>query len=1572
MKFKMPSCVNCFWRPFRRRLGCKDTSSSSFSSASAEATGMVSGADREEMEGNCSTTTSDSSVSASFVEINLLREDLNATRDYPDNSIRTAKYTWLSCFPLSLLYQFQKVANIYFLIVTLLSLVPGASPVNPFSTILPLCIVLGAAIIKDLWEDGKRRQSDDCANNTLAFVLRGEKFVSVPACSVHVGDVMLCRLGEEVLADVVMLNSSHPGGVAYIETVNLDGETNAKTRRAKPQTIEALGTIEDIIESCLPDPAIQAYFMERGTTASWNAAAARDAFGVVTPVNSSLVQKNRSGMRDERTWGANGQSGTMEFPGRHREPFMPHPLEQRASLDSRLGKFIHVRSHTYGSWGRKPPETPVYHKRHLTFDERFAVGREMPVPSKIMEMSRRYDEKHMGHHRQRRRSCPFFADNEMVHLPNREDDPDNFDGAEENSNQNCKSTGGIVILGAPPCSELYSWIGQMRMRDDEIVPLGIEQLLPRGCVVRNTEWILTAVTYTGRNTKMLLNQRPKPMKFSVVARRINILNCFLLLVHQSFLFFLCGLAVRWRNERLEAPEGTRSGYSTWYIQWNLSRYTAKEFFGWRYLTNFVLLSYLIPLSLYVTMEFNKAIQMVLISRDRRMANFDEFIGELRYSRPKTSELNCQLAHVRYIFTDKTGTLTENIMTYVGGCTATKTHNEQERPGGLGEEFIQLIQNYPNRSGTRSVIQGNCFFRGRRRKFDFDESMMESEPLFQYLRALALCHSVVCFDRSSVDQAAIISSLSCTHVSYGHEAENAHFRMPTGEQQELQALDPAITGTFNSSGAQASGFHTSTASGVGKFLQGHNGSSSWYVTRYNDMQTDQRSATMPRIVNELKDESKIYEAQSLDEIALVTASRDNLFALQRRSATHMFIKVVNKIMCYEIIAELEFTPQRKLMSILLCRCPTHDDEAFEQPETTISYHRLNTATAFIPVPRELECMENGIVDIIPPPEDLLATRKREERAIDNMDMDVNATHGNTERSLDNDEERPYLLLVKGADSSMTTILNKNNPRNAELWPIFQRELEAMAQQGLRTLVMGQRYLSEREVREWLPSFHEAQCSMHNRMERLHRVYAMLEKEVDLVGTTAVEDRLQDGVPETIKFFLEAEIVVWMLTGDKRETAVTIAGTSGLIDPQFEDCVFHLDVAEASLQFNSVTEAAADTTLWESLQEQIREAVRKCNTSDEIYGSTRTVVLVVDGRTLDIIFTDVTCTREFFEIGIRCRSAVCCRMTPLQKAKVVRMFQKNTSSVALAVGDGANDVSMIQESHIGVGIMGLEGSQAELASDYAIPKFRFLKRLLVVHGRFALYRDAHCITFSLYKNVVLCTGLATYAFFCGFSGMILVESWLLAMFNLFFCSLQPLALGIFDKDVDDELAESTPSLYPALAREHMFFSWSYILKWLCDGVLDGLALFFVIFYTVAKWDELYPYRSASLEDYGTLFFMMVLLLLNLRIAAVMTCYTAISVSVIAFGFIAIPTLTMVYSAVPHILGSNWGVNIAMELMGTNKFWMLMFFSVGVFVVYGMAVNTYIALFWPWANGGAAMRAAWRSPYRLEYKQRMKQHG
>ncbi|RNE96924.1 putative phospholipid transporting ATPase-like protein [Trypanosoma rangeli] len=1568
------------WRRFCRRVRRRGPPPS----LGAEAVpGVVTGVEREELRED-SAASSDAFMSASFVEVNVLREDLNAAHHYPDNSIRTAKYTSLTCFPHSLLCQFQRVSNIYFLVVMLFCIIPGVSPVNPFSLSVPFSIVLGAAIAKDLWEDGRRRQSDRRANNMMAYVLRGENFVGVPAHSVRVGDVMLCALGEEVLADVVLLNSSLAGGIAYIETANLDGETNAKSRRAKAQTIEALGVAEDIIERCLPDPAMRAHFLAQGTTASWSAAvAAGDVVDAPTPVELSVVPPQAFRTEGAEPAARVPQPGLRKVVREKGCPFSVQPVSSHGTPLLSLRPGAHTRSKTYGIWEHPATEVQTPHRRQLSFDEKFVVGREVPVPSHILELSQRYKEKHaMDHHHhhhhhhhqqqlhRRSSSQLLFPNGGMLQVPTGETVSNSVERSGEGST--IYNNRGVLLLGAPPCSELHSWIGQLWMPDGEMVPLGIDQFLPRGCVIRNTEWVLCVVVYTGRDTKMLLNLRSKPKKMSVVARRINILNCFLLLLHQSFLFFLCGLAVLWRNSHLAAPPGTRSGYSTWYIQWSLSRYSPREMFGWRYFTNFILLSHLIPLSMYVTLEFNKAMQMVLITHDRRMANYDEFLGELRYSRPKTSELNCQLAQVRYIFTDKTGTLTENIMKYVGGCTATQDYNEQKRPGGLGEDFLHLLESRLQKCGGEIAAVApvpHCDFAMR---FDFDESAMESEPLFQYLRALALCHSVVSFDRSSVEQGALLSSSCVSQRSQVCEAGSPHFPRMSSEAREVPVTNQSMPAGLSSAASNPqqnhSVFHSST-DGIGRLLQGRAGSSGWYATRFNDIQMHQRPATMSRLVSGLKDESKIYEAQSLDEIALVTAARDNLFSLQKRTAKHIFIKAVNRMMCYEIVAELEFTPQRKLMSILLYRRPECDTEVFEQSNTHKSYHRQSTINTSFLTLREGGGRSVQIVDILPlAPESPLGKNERDD-TISKVDVAVAGVQGGLGALRFINEERPYLLLVKGADSSMMPILNKNNPRNVELKPVFQQKLETMAQKGLRTLVMGQRYLSESEVRGWLPCFNEAQCSMHDRSDKLHAVYAMLEKDVDLVGTTAVEDRLQEGVPETLKFFLEAEIVVWMLTGDKRETAVTIAGTSGLIDPGFGDCLVHLDLADVSAGFVGVAEAAADAAVWRSLQEQMEAAVQKCDASDEIHHNTHTVVLVVDGRTLDIIFTDEACTQRFFKLGIRCRSAVCCRMTPLQKARVVKLFQKNTRSVALAIGDGANDVSMIQESRIGVGIMGLEGSQAELSSDYAIPKFRFLKRLLMVHGRFAMYRDAHCVIFSLYKSVVLCTGLATYAFFCGFSGMVLVDSWLLAMFNLFFCSLQPLILGIFDKDVDDELAESLPSLYPALAREQMFFSWPYILKWLFDGVVDGLMLFFAVFYTVGKWDELYPHRTASIEDYGMLFFVMLLFLLNLRVAALMTYYTVLSAAVIALGFVAIPLLTIAYSVLPNVLGSNWCVGIAFELMRTNKFWMLMLLTSGLFIVYGVAVNTYIALFWPWTNGGPAMQAAWRSPYRMAHKTRVR---
>lgn len=108
---------------------------------------------------------------------------------------------------------------------------------------------------------------------------------------------------------------------------------------------------------------------------------------------------------------------------------------------------------------------------------------------------------------------------------------------------------------------------------------------------------------------------------------------------------------------------------------------------------------------------------------------------------------------------------------------------------------------------------------------------------------------------------------------------------------------------------------------------------------------------------------------------------------------------------------------------------------------------------------------------------------------------------------------------------------------------------------------------------------------------------------------------------------------------------------------------------------------------------------------------------------------------YTIATRCKAVICCRVSPLQKALVVKLVKKYSNSILLAIGDGANDVSMIQAAHVGVGISGVEGLQAARSADFAISQFRFLKKLLLVHGLWAYQRLSKMIFYYFYKNVAL---------------------------------------------------------------------------------------------------------------------------------------------------------------------------------------------------------------------------------------------
>ena len=152
---------------------------------------------------------------------------------------------------------------------------------------------------------------------------------------------------------------------------------------------------------------------------------------------------------------------------------------------------------------------------------------------------------------------------------------------------------------------------------------------------------------------------------------------------------------------------------------------------------------------------------------------------------------------------------------------------------------------------------------------------------------------------------------------------------------------------------------------------------------------------------------------------------------------------------------------------------------------------------------------------------------------------------------------------------------------------------------------------------------------------------------------------------------------------------------------------------------------------------------------------------------------------------CDSVVCCRVNPKQKAEVVRLIKNNLNKITLAVGDGANDVNMIQEAHIGIGIYGKEGMRAVQSSDFAIGEFQCLWRLLLIHGRWCYKRNAYMIIYFFYKNMIFTIPHFFFSFVCGSSAQTIFDDWYISFYNLFFTALPLIVRAVFEQDIDYKL-------------------------------------------------------------------------------------------------------------------------------------------------------------------------------------------
>jgi phospholipid-translocating ATPase len=386
----------------------------------------------------------------------------------------------------------------------------------------------------------------------------------------------------------------------------------------------------------------------------------------------------------------------------------------------------------------------------------------------------------------------------------------------------------------------------------------------------------------------------------------------------------------------------------------------------------------------------------------------------------------------------------------------------------------------------------------------------------------------------------------------------------------------------------------------------------------------------------------------------------------------------------------------------------------------------------------------------------------------------------------------VLFCKGADSIIYSRLKKGE--QAELRRETAKHLEMFAIEGLRTLCIAQRELSEEEYNEWRKEHDLAATALENREEKLEEVADKIERDLTLLGGTAIEDRLQDGVPDTIALLGDAGIKLWVLTGDKVETAINIGFSCNLLNNDMDLIRLQVTEDEAGIsteeEYLTLAQEQLDAGLAKFNMTGSDEELKKARKDHEAPAPTHG--LVIDGFTLRWVLSDAL-KQKFLLLCKQCKSVLCCRVSPAQKAAVVAMVKNGLDVMTLSIGDGANDVAMIQEADVGVGIAGEEGRQAVMSSDYAIGQFRFLQRLVLVHGRWSYRRLAESISNFFYKNMIWTWAIFWFQIFCNFDISYIYEYTYILMFNLFFTSVPVILMGVLDQDVSDTVSLAVPQLY-----------------------------------------------------------------------------------------------------------------------------------------------------------------------------------